>query len=234
MFRTMMMFTSATAFALPMALSQPATARPLATPVDPVGWCWGDCESDKDDDNDNDKDIDIDIDIKVCFKAEFGEDRDVDSCEIVTGRECLARCTPEAVAASCELSLADGVSPRSLASCEDERMDACREQCYSGGAGFCELRGGGGWKPGAQPKPPGHCKDDHHAHQGVGGWGHKWFDKKCRPMKNRPKPMKPGHHKDDHKDDDHHGDNDNDGFVFVDVEACFDLSIDIESKDDDR
>jgi hypothetical protein len=223
-----MMLTSAIAFALPMALSQPATARPLATPAEPAEWCWGDCDSDKDEDGDDEVDVDIEIDIKICIEAKFDDDHNratVGSCEVLTGRECLARCTPEAVAASCALDLADGMSTRALNSCADERLDTCREQCFSGGAGFCEVRGGGGgWFPG---KGLGHCKHDHKPDN----FGHTLDDsKKCKFDKGKDKDdHKDDHKDDDHKDDDHDGDNDND-FVFVDIDICIDLEakVDIE------
>lgn len=129
MMRTTMILASAVAFAAPIALSQPASARPLVTAVEPAEWCWG-CGND------------VTFDLTVCFEAQVGihVDRAADSCEILSGRECHARCTPEAVASSCALTLGADAQPRSLALCGAERLDLCREQCDSGGAGFCALR----------------------------------------------------------------------------------------------
>lgn len=222
MLRNMMMLTTAIAFVVPMALSQPSAARPLATPAQPAEWCWGDCDSDHDGDGDGGS-VDIEIDLKICIEAKFDHRANVESCEVLQGRACLARCTPEAVAASCALDLADGMSPRALASCEDERLDTCREQCFSGGAGFCEVRGG--FPGGGNPPAWGHCKhagDGPHQGQEANGNGHKWFDRPWCNMKGKDDGKDHG----DGKHDDH-GDGDG-GFVFVDIEICLDLDIDIE------
>lgn len=131
MYRKIMMLIVGIAFAVPLAPAQTLFARPLATPVEPVEWCWGDCGGNN-----------ISFDLTVCFQAQIGIDlnREEESCQVLTGRECQARCTPEAVASNCALTLGADAQPRSLAMCGAEQLDLCREQCDSGGAGFCAVR----------------------------------------------------------------------------------------------
>lgn len=146
MFRNILMFATAIAFAAPIALTQPASARPLSIQTDPAEWCWG-CDGHGGGHSGGGSGGGVQIlALQICFQALLiNIDREVDSCQVLSGAACEERCTPEAVAESCALEFAADASPRSLAACGAERIDECRDLCNSGGAGFCDLsRSGGG------------------------------------------------------------------------------------------
>lgn len=127
MFRNLIMLLPALAFALPFVASQPSMARPLATPTPHAEW------GDRDDGGDEQ------LQLEVCMNTQIfvgeGDSRSY-SCGIVSGPQCLSRCTAEAVAPLClsELSVRSG----EMASCQEEHLASCRSQCDGAGAAFCE------------------------------------------------------------------------------------------------
>ncbi|MBZ5707782.1 hypothetical protein [Nannocystis pusilla] len=205
MSRKLLMLAPALAFALPIVASLPTMARPLATQA--VETRWGDNNNnfhdhDDDDDDDDHNNNDDFIEIAVCFQAQLvlADDNRAYSCDIVDGPTCLSRCTPEAVAPLCATELAGRAFGSEFAACQAERMATCRSQCDSGGAAFCSPEDAG-------LKTRGGDHDDH----------------------------------DDHDDDDDDDDNNNnvfenidvhkdDGFIFIDIEICFDLVIDEDNR----
>ncbi|WAS93693.1 hypothetical protein [Nannocystis punicea] len=156
MSRNILMLAPALAFALPFVTSQPTMARPLASQAPETQWDARDGDDDDDDDDDHDDD-DKFIALKVCFKAQLvlAEDQFRSySCDMVEGPQCLSNCTAEAVAPLCQTEIANRARGGDFASCQEERLAACRSQCESGGAAFC--------RPDDELKARG--KDDHDDH----------------------------------------------------------------------
>ncbi|MCY1055369.1 hypothetical protein [Nannocystis sp. SCPEA4] len=124
MMRTILTAAPILAFALPFAVTAPSSARPLATPVPEVEFCWGDCDDES-------------IELLICVEVQLVVDRDY-ACEIHQGPQCLTNCTPEAVTPLCLNQLGDRVrSADALTACQEERVGTCRSQCEGGGAAFC-------------------------------------------------------------------------------------------------
>ncbi|MDC0722445.1 hypothetical protein [Nannocystis bainbridge] len=134
MSRNILMLAPALAFALPFVTSQPTMARPLATPAPET--LWGGHDDDDDDDDHGGDDV---IGLLVCFEAQIvlGEENRALSCDLVEGPQCLSNCTAEAVAPLCASEIATRARGGDFASCQEERLAACRSQCETGGAAFC-------------------------------------------------------------------------------------------------
>jgi hypothetical protein len=136
MSRNILMLAPALAFALPFVTSQPTMARPLASQAPETQWDARDGDDDDDDDDHGDDDF---IALQVCFQAQLvlAEDHRSYSCDLVEGPQCLSNCTAEAVAPLCQSEIASRARGGDFASCQEERLAACRSQCESGGAAFC-------------------------------------------------------------------------------------------------
>src|SRR5690606_13888907 len=59
------------------------------------------------------------------------------SCERSIGQECLAKCTPAAVAPFCESQLGLQARAGDLLACEEQHLATCRSECDAGTALFC-------------------------------------------------------------------------------------------------
>lgn len=141
MMRKLLLAAPVLAFALPFALTQPASARPLAVSPEEAEFCWGDCD-------DHGGTIDLQLCVEVQVEVDTGRDY---QCEIQDGPACFSNCTAEALTPLCLAELGDRTGARALSACQAEREANCRSQCDSGGAAFCsdDLRfvdddGGGG------------------------------------------------------------------------------------------
>lgn len=210
MLRHALMLSSVFAFALPFALPQQSSARPVTAPTPEAQWCWGDGCPGYEEDEEEDE---LELDLKLCVQAELELELQPRSCEVSSGPACEAQCTLAAVGPGCLAELSHQAQPRELQACAAERVEQCRSQCVDGGAAFCladapvlATRDAGG------PKPPGkalgHCnpKNPH------------YNEKKCgkRPPKHDPPGGGGGG-----------GGGDGGGIViFVDIKGCIDIEID--------
>lgn len=202
MSRKLLLLAPALAFALPIVTSLPTMARPLATQAVETRWDDNDHDNDDDDDDDDhDNDNDEFIAIAVCFQAQLVLD-DPDR------------------AYSCDI--VDG--PTCLSRCTAEAVaPLCATELAS--------RAFGSEFTACQAERMATCRSQ------CDSGGAAFCSPEDAGMKTRR-----GDDNDDHDDDDDDNNDDDDilenievhkedGFIFIDIEICFDLVVDEEDID---